>query len=337
MHAALPGGRSAPRACYDRRMALRHAVVAIALVGWAVAPRVASAAPLTNEQVAQSLFETARALMERGDYAKACPMLVESQRLDPGGGTLLNVALCHEGEGKLASAYFELNDAAAQAVKDGRKDREDIARQHIAALAPKLPRIVIRVAAPRPDGLAIAIDGAPANVAIIDVPTPLDPGKHVIEVSAPGYQSARWEGESTPSVTSEVSVALTPATSAASPPPAAADAERPKRTTSTRTYLFWGAGGLAVGSVVLFALSVAARGDALDKCIPDRNFCSDADGIDAVGRARTFAWGSIGMLGAAAVMGGVGLFMSDGSGRRTTALGARPVTGGAALSFERRF
>jgi len=181
-----------------RRVATLLAIAAAS----AVAPRVATAAPLTDEQVAQSLFETARALMERGDYAKACPMLVESQRLDPGGGTLLNVALCHEGEGKLATAYFELNQAATQAVKDGRKDREEIARQHIAALAPKLPRLLVRVSEPRPDGLAIRIDGAPANVAILDVPTPVDPGKHVVEVSAPGYTTSHWEGESTPSVTS---------------------------------------------------------------------------------------------------------------------------------------
>ncbi|MBX3204970.1 MAG: hypothetical protein KF764_07865 [Labilithrix sp.] len=301
-----------------------------------LAPRAASAAPLTDEQVAQSLFETARALMERGDYAKACPMLAESQRLDPGGGTLLNVALCHEGEGKLATAYFELNQAATQAVKDGRKDREDIAREHLAKLAPRLPRLLVRVAAPRPEGLAIQIDGSPANVAVIDVPTPVDPGKHVVEVSAPGYQTSRWEGESSPSVTSEVAVVLQPTTTGAGDA-ASPDVERPKRGTSTRTYLFWGAGGLAVGSIVFFALSTTARSDALEKCIPDRNFCSDDDGVGAVGRARAFAWVSLGALSAAAVMGGVGLFMGDGSSTSAATLSARPVAGGGALSFERRF
>lgn len=315
-----------------RRLVGTLAVGAVCLL----ASRSAPAAPLTDEQVAQSLFETARALMDRGDYAKACPMLVESQRLDPGGGTLLNVALCHEGEGKLATAYFELSQAATQAVKDGRKDREDIARERLAALSPRLPRLLVRVTEPYPDGLAVQIDGAPANVAIVGVATPVDPGTHVVEVSAPGYETSRWEGESSPSVTSEVTVTLRPAKSAA-PPGFASAVEPPKRGTSTRTYLLLGAGGLALGSVVFFALSTAARSSALEKCIPDRNFCSDDDGVGAVGRARGFAWASIGALGAAAVLGGVGLFMGDGTSTSAASLSARPVAGGGALSFQRHF
>jgi hypothetical protein len=300
-----------------------------------IAPRLAVAAPLTDEQVAQSLFETGRALMDRGDYAKACPMLAESQRLDPGLGTLLNVALCHEGEGKLATAYFEFNQAASQAVKDGRKDREDIARQHLATLSPKLPRLVVHVAQPRPEGLTIVIDGAPANVAIIDVPTPVDPGKHVVDVGAPGYQTSHWEGESMPSMTADVAVVMRPVAAATT-----MDVEQPRARkasgSSTRSILLWSAGGLAVGSIIFYALSVSARGTALDKCLPERNFCNDEDGINAVSRARTFAWVSIGMLGAAAVAGGIGLFMSDGSSGRT-AITARPVAAGGALSFEQQF
>jgi len=43
------------------------------------------------------------------------------------------------------------------------------------------------------------------------------------------------------------------------------------------------------------------------------------------------------MLASAAAMGGVSLFMGDGSSARTATLSARPIAGGGALSFERRF
>ena len=61
---------------------------------WAVAARADGSE--TDKQIAQSLFDDGRTLLEAGRYTEACPKFTESQRLDPGGGTLLNLALCHE-------------------------------------------------------------------------------------------------------------------------------------------------------------------------------------------------------------------------------------------------
>lgn len=144
-----------------------------------------------DRQLAQSLFDSARAAMAQGDYAKACPLFQESQKLDPGGGTLLNLAVCHENEGRLSVALLEFNDALSQAIKESRRDREKTAREHIAALTPRLPKLVLLSQKDLPAGATIELDGSPVTRLVLGVPMPLDPGKHVVRVSAPERTS--WE------------------------------------------------------------------------------------------------------------------------------------------------
>src|SRR5262249_35450838 len=101
----------------------------------AIAPvHTVHANPPPDTERAQVLFEQARQLVAAGRYAEACAMFAESQRLDPAGGTLLNLAVCHESEGKMLAAWAEFHEARVQARQDGRTDREDLAAAHIARL-----------------------------------------------------------------------------------------------------------------------------------------------------------------------------------------------------------
>jgi hypothetical protein len=154
-------------------------------------PRAARAADPREEQLAQALFEEGRALMDKRRYAEACPKLKESQRLDPGGGTLLNLAICHEKEGKLATAKADYEEALAIAMRDARKDRQAIARARLTALEPTVPRLRVSVvsAADTP-GLEIKLDGLVLRRAAWGVATPVDPGPHRLEASASGR--AAW-------------------------------------------------------------------------------------------------------------------------------------------------
>ena len=77
-------------------------------------------------------------LMAKEQYGEACPKLEESQRLQPAGGTQMFLALCHEGEGKTATAWTDFNAALSAARRDHRADREKVAREHLSALEPKL-------------------------------------------------------------------------------------------------------------------------------------------------------------------------------------------------------
>jgi hypothetical protein len=129
-------------------------------------------------------------LLEQKNYVVACPKLAESYRLDPGTGTLLALALCHEGEGRLATAWGEYAEVVARSRRERRPDREDLARQHVTALESRLSMLTISVAsgAEKISNLEIKRDGVQVGAGSWATPIPVDPGHHHIEVTAPGYK-----------------------------------------------------------------------------------------------------------------------------------------------------
>ncbi len=145
--------------------------------------------------VAEALFQEGRRLMNEGDYHAACAKLGESYRLDPAGGTLMNLAACHEREGKTATAWSEFKDALAQAIRDKRNDRIEEATKRIAALEPNLPGFRILVPQERAAGLEVRLDGMRLGAASWGVRIPVDPGEHVVGARAPGH--AVWTGHAT--------------------------------------------------------------------------------------------------------------------------------------------
>jgi len=156
-------------------------------------PRAAFAQSPSPHEIATAevLFQDAKKLMAAAKYAEACPKLVESQKLDPGGGTLVTLALCHEAEGKTASAWAEFGEALTIALKDGRVDRATVAREHAARIEPKLSLLTIRVPPLVADlgALQILEDGVALGRAAWGTALPVDPGEHVIEARAPGKKS----------------------------------------------------------------------------------------------------------------------------------------------------
>jgi hypothetical protein len=163
------------------------APVGVCLLG-IIPLRAARADPsLADRSMATQLFKEGRALLEQGHVPQACRKLEESLRLEPGGGTLLNLALCHEREGRTATAWVEFTEALGIAKRDDRPQRIDFARAHIAQLEPALSRLFIQVpgVADLPD-LEIKRDGSIVGRAAWGSPIPVDPGDHVVEALAPG-------------------------------------------------------------------------------------------------------------------------------------------------------
>jgi len=137
---------------------------------------------------AQALFDEARALMKEGRYPEACPKLAESQRLDPGGGTLLNLGICHARAGLTASAHTELRAALAQAETDNRADRVKTAQHQLDELSPKLSWLRVHAASDITTlGVRVEIDGVELSHADFGNELPIDPGVHEVKATAPGH------------------------------------------------------------------------------------------------------------------------------------------------------
>lgn len=148
----------------------------------------AGAQPSADDRaLATALFQEGRSLMSEGKTAEACPKLQESHRLDPSGGTILNLALCHEQGGLLARSWSEFHEAISFARRDGRSDRQEAAESHIAAIEPRLSKLTIVVPdAVRVEGLRIERNGRELTQASWSMPMPVDGGEHIVSASAPG-------------------------------------------------------------------------------------------------------------------------------------------------------
>jgi hypothetical protein len=135
-----------------------------------------------DQAVAAALFDDGKKLLAAGRVDEACDKLAQSQKIEPLLGTLLNLARCHEQQGRTASAWIEFSAAAeiAGRTKDARLEG---ARERARALEAKLARLTVRIAA-RPEGLVVRLDGKDLGVAALGTAIPLDPGEHLVEVGA---------------------------------------------------------------------------------------------------------------------------------------------------------
>jgi len=308
-----------------------HAAARVALMAAlavpALAPEAFAQAPPRDAAMAETLFADAKKKMTAGDYAGACPELEESYRLDPGGGTLTALALCHEHVGKTASAWAEFIQVVNEAQQAGRADREKFARQHVATIEPTLSRLTINVApeTAKIDGVAVRRDKVVVGQAAWGVASPVDPGDHVIEASAPGKQlwSAQVKvtrpGESTsvaipvlvdapetePAAAGEKAppmVAVLPASEPAETPPAAHSGGGQR--TAGVVVGITGLAALGVGSYFgAKALSQAA--DANRAC--SLTLCTNRNAVQTNNDAKSNATAADVILGAGLLAVGVGV------------------------------
>jgi hypothetical protein len=273
--------------------------------------------------------------------------------------TLLGLARAHVGLRHLVAAQEAYNKLIREPLAPNApeifvKAVED-ANKELAALTPRIPFVLIQVKASREP--EVTIDGEKISSGAIGFKRQVDPGKHVIKASAPGYLPATAEVTTVENNTTPVPVTLTltpggppavasgaPATSAplaASGAPAASTPLPPPELppdSSRRTYAYigWGVGGagLVLGAITgLLAVGKKSDLDAVCQgghCPPDSS--STHDSYKTMGLLSTIGFATM------VVGGGVGtvLFFTAPTTPQT-GVSVRPSVGLGSVGFQGAF
>lgn len=280
-----------------------------------------------NDQArAEALFSEGRRLLAASRFAEACPKFAESERLDSAIGTRLNLGDCYEKTGQTASAWAVFRAAAAEAERTHDARRGSVASERATALALRLVKLTILVPpASRAPGLQVKRDGVALDSAAWGEATPMDPGWHAIEATAPGKR--RWTSPVTiDAARAQTEITVPPledlATSKATPDASAGRSQR------LASMIVAGTGVAALGVGAIFTgLAVARNHDSDAHC--HGNIC-DALGVEqrdeALGSARASTVAVI--AGLVAIGGGAALWFTAPTGPKkpySTGIQAAPA------------
>jgi hypothetical protein len=260
---------------------------------------------------AEALFRDGRRLMAEGKTGEACAVFAQSYAADPSSGTLLNLAFCHETQGRWATAWSEYTETERLAEAQGRHDRADIAKQKIAVLDAKLPRLTLTVARSIP-GLSIETEGGVIAAKDWGSPVPLDPGVHQVTASAPGYRA--WATTVDLKEAEQRTIEVPPLDEAAAVPrdvsplplaPPARKSAAPTRAVSADRYVAAAGGLLVAGGTVFYLVAYDKFSSAKHACLEDV-VCSQTETDSRVSTINTWRYLAIGSW----VAGGIAIVAS---------------------------
>jgi hypothetical protein len=301
---------------------LRLAIVALVVLASATTARAASPA--------EESFQEGRRLFAAGQIDEACQRFAASYDMVASSGTLLNLALCHQTQGKTATAWNEYRASARLARNQGREDRAAVADQSAQALEAKLARITVTSVEPVA-GLHVVTEAGPLGEGGVKVDVPIDPGTHKLTATAPGYLS--WTA--TVEVKEEQQLAIQiPKLEPEPVLPAFAQLADARSGEGRRSSLglYLGAGGVvALGAgVALWSVAYSKLQSAKDVCTQG---CSQADRDNRVSDIQTLKGVAIGawVVGGALVASGGYLVLRKGKGTNKTATVALDPSHGGLL------
>lgn len=308
---------------------------------------------------ADALFKRAVPELEAEHLETACPLLEESQRLDPKAGTLFTLADCHAQWGRIASALVEYRsymrqvDEMAPEKRGKHESRYEKAKAKVAEIEPLVPELMLVLPPNAPLGTKVIRDGNEVSKPSLGIGVPVDPGAHEIVVEVPGREAMKTtvtiqKGEKARMELVLPSDKSAPIGEGSKEPPLAEKQERASmRASGGRTGLYVAGGigviGLAVGAIT--GGMAMSKTSFIEEHCPNKK-CLDLEGKEAVGDAQRFAMVStigfgVGIAGAATatilalVSGGADEKKKQAKGVQATVMGID--TTGAMLGMKGAF
>lgn len=297
-----------------------------------------------DEAKAEELFNKAVELSEARQYDQACPLLAQSQKLDPRASTLYALADCEREGGKPGSAiqhftaYLKEYDAMKADVRKRHDQRANSARGYIKKLEIDAPTLKLTFPSGIPGTFNVVRNGEAVNRVDLDKEIPVDPGEQIVVVEVPGHEPA--EQRISLALKEKKTVELAPGPVKAETPETGGGKKNIRRTIGF-VLMGTGAAGLAFGGV-MGGLAVGQKGTVDEHC---KGLDCDQMGLDAVNTGRTYGNMSTIGLAAGGVLAAAGVVIFLTAPKSTpkpstgfvTGIDVTPLRNGAFVGVEGQF
>ncbi len=333
-----------------RGSTLPRLAMACLLGAFAVGPSLVSTPALAQDKAAidkaRDQFHQAIAAETAGNWPGALNLLREVANVKMTPQVRYNIALCEEHLGQLVAALgdYELALVDAQAVTAD--DVTSVVPQRIEALRARIPTVTLQKS-----GFAhtatVLLDGVKIGAAVAGTPMPIDPGAHVVDATARGFQAFSASFDIAERETKTVEIVLQPV---AAPPPAAssapsaailppAGAQSPTPRSNVVPYIVGGAGLASLAASSVFYLLRSGTMSDLDKvCGANRDDCpKNSETTFNRGKSYTTVANITLAVGVLALGAGTVLYFTNPS--KPAALGVAPAAPDTSVgaSFVGRF
>ncbi|MBI4952439.1 MAG: hypothetical protein HY908_10430 [Myxococcales bacterium] len=183
-------------------------------VAWLLAAgaRPARAENPADIAAARELFQEGTAAAEAGRWQEAVDRFTRSLALKQAPLTVYSLGVAQKKTGRLAWALENFRAFLAEPATPTTEPYRPAATEAVAELDKRVAYVAISFAPPQLSGLVVTLDGEPVPLVALDRPRLVDPGDHVLEADATGYDAARATFKVLEGETADVQLVLPPTT-----------------------------------------------------------------------------------------------------------------------------